>query len=152
VAWTVVVLGVLALYLSDALDYAGFHWWPEVLVVPAGAVGVVLLIETVAGREKGSYRSFWEDIALKRFPQVLVVGVIAYGLYLGHVSRLHGTVADYCAYGAVSRTQLDDCRDHVSRDDVERLDTNAARFASPRAPPRTNLGSVQRPSSELRPR
>jgi hypothetical protein len=129
VVWTLAVLGVLALYVSDVLDYAGFHWWPEVLLVPVGGLGVVLLFEAIQGREKGQHRSFGEDIVLKCLPYVLVAGAIAYGLYVGHQSRLHGTVADYCAYGAVSRAQFEGCKDHVSTDDVERLNTDAARFA-----------------------
>jgi hypothetical protein len=38
------------------------------------------------------------------------------------------SVADYCAYGAVSEAQLDGCIDHVDESDVERLDTNAAQY------------------------
>jgi hypothetical protein len=38
-------------------------------------------------------------------------------------------VSDYCAYGAVSQAQLDGCVDHVGTDDIDRLDTNAARYA-----------------------
>lgn len=38
-------------------------------------------------------------------------------------------VARYCEYGAVSQPQLDGCKDHVGNDQVDRLDTNAARYA-----------------------
>lgn len=38
------------------------------------------------------------------------------------------SVADYCAYGAVSEAQLQGCMDHVTAQDVDALDTNAARY------------------------
>lgn len=38
-------------------------------------------------------------------------------------------VGDYCAYGAVSQAQLEGCRDHVTDDDVDARDTNAAQYA-----------------------
>lgn len=38
-------------------------------------------------------------------------------------------VADYCAYGAVSRAQLQGCEDHVTTEDIDALDTNAARYS-----------------------
>jgi hypothetical protein len=38
-------------------------------------------------------------------------------------------VGDYCAYGAVSRAQLDGCVDHVTDEDVDGYDTNAAQYA-----------------------
>jgi hypothetical protein len=38
-------------------------------------------------------------------------------------------VNDYCNYGAVSRAQRDGCAEHVSPGDVDRLETNAARYA-----------------------
>lgn len=40
-----------------------------------------------------------------------------------------GEIARYCEYGAVSEAQLDGCKDHVEGDQVDRLDTNAARYA-----------------------
>jgi hypothetical protein len=39
------------------------------------------------------------------------------------------TLEDYCQYGADSEAQGAGCASHVERDYVERLDTNAARFA-----------------------
>jgi hypothetical protein len=38
-------------------------------------------------------------------------------------------IGDYCAYGAVSHAQLDGCVDHVTTDQVDDLDTNAAEYA-----------------------
>lgn len=39
------------------------------------------------------------------------------------------TVADYCAYGAISQAQLDGCREHATEGDVSGRNTNAARYA-----------------------
>lgn len=38
-------------------------------------------------------------------------------------------VTAYCSYGAVSQAQLDGCVEHVSSDDIDALDTEAARYA-----------------------
>ena len=38
-------------------------------------------------------------------------------------------VARYCEYGAVSDAQVNGCKDHVGGDQVDRLHTNAARYA-----------------------
>lgn len=35
----------------------------------------------------------------------------------------------YCEYGALSEAQLQGCIDHVTVDDFDRLNTNAARYA-----------------------
>jgi hypothetical protein len=39
------------------------------------------------------------------------------------------SVTRYCAYGAVSEAQLDGCNSHVTADQINALDTNAARYA-----------------------
>ena len=38
-------------------------------------------------------------------------------------------VGDYCAYGAVSKAQLEGCVEHVTPATVSGYDTNAARYA-----------------------
>ena len=38
-------------------------------------------------------------------------------------------VVRYCNYGAVSEAQRQGCIDHVTSDDIDQLDTNAARYA-----------------------
>jgi hypothetical protein len=39
------------------------------------------------------------------------------------------SVARYCEYGAVSQAQLDGCESHVTADEIDARDTNAARYA-----------------------
>ena len=58
-------------------------------------------------------------------------GVLAFGLYGTEMARSDArqVVKDYCAYGAVSRAQLDGCVSHVSLSDVQGRHTPAARFA-----------------------
>jgi hypothetical protein len=61
-----------------------------------------------------------------RVPGVLVAAVVAGGL----AACGGGTsVSDYCSYGAVSQAQLEGCIEHVDQDYINRLDTNAARYA-----------------------
>jgi hypothetical protein len=43
----------------------------------------------------------------------------------GSVGRLRA----YCLYGSRSQAQLDGCMSHVTTDDINRRDTQAARFA-----------------------
>ncbi|HEX8743607.1 MAG TPA: hypothetical protein VF712_10780 [Thermoleophilaceae bacterium] len=51
------------------------------------------------------------------------------GALNGEPSSSGDLVLDYCSYGAVSDAQLDGCVDHVTEDQVDALDTNAARYA-----------------------
>lgn len=40
-----------------------------------------------------------------------------------------GYVEEYCAYGSVSQAQEDGCVEHVTADEIDALDTPAARYA-----------------------
>jgi len=59
----------------------------------------------------------------------LIWALCAYGISLGYSARSGGLVADYCAYGAVSRAQLDGCIERVGESDIRKSSTSAARFA-----------------------
>src|SRR5688572_4856290 len=41
----------------------------------------------------------------------------------------HGTVAHYCKYGSRYQAQVNGCLSHVDSHDIERLNTDAAKFA-----------------------
>jgi hypothetical protein len=62
-------------------------------------------------------------------PAVLILAAGALGVYGGYEDRQDGLLGNYCQYGAVSRSQLYGCLDHVTDDQINRLDTDAARFA-----------------------
>ncbi len=49
------------------------------------------------------------------------------GLQGSNSARNH-YVRPYCLYGAKSQAQLDGCMSHVTNDDINNLDTQAARF------------------------
>jgi hypothetical protein len=63
-------------------------------------------------------------------PVIATVIALAYGTALGIQERATGELRDYCAYGAVSRAQLTGCLDHVTDQQIERLQTDAAQFAT----------------------
>jgi hypothetical protein len=47
-------------------------------------------------------------------------------------SHNHGPLADYCHYGTVSKAQFEGCMRHADRENISRLNTNAARFDAAR--------------------
>jgi hypothetical protein len=50
-------------------------------------------------------------------------------VYAAYKSHQHGSLADYCHYGSVSKAQFEGCMRHADGDAIYRLDTNAAQFA-----------------------
>jgi uncharacterized membrane protein len=58
-----------------------------------------------------------------------VVGIALSYFTLTSIQHAHRVVNDYCAYGSVSKAQLNGCKSHVTANDVEARDTHAARFA-----------------------
>lgn len=62
-------------------------------------------------------------------PIVMLLVAVVLGVYVGMQDRSSGQLRDYCEYGAVSRAQLAGCLNHVTNADINRLQTDAARFA-----------------------
>jgi hypothetical protein len=64
--------------------------------------------------------------------QALVAGVFVFALGFGWIEgwdNRDNYIDPYCRYGAKSQAQLDGCLSHVNSDDIDKLHTNAARFA-----------------------
>jgi hypothetical protein len=61
-------------------------------------------------------------------PLVLVIGGCAWGWIAGWDNR-DNYLTPFCEYGATSRGQIERCLDDVNSEDIDRLDTPAARFA-----------------------
>lgn len=55
------------------------------------------------------------------------IALVAAGAILG--CGENDIVADYCAYGAVSESQRQHCVDHVTVEEVDARNTNAAQYA-----------------------
>ena len=68
---------------------------------------------------------------MRRLGLLVVVGALALSGCGGAGNRSDdgSLVDDYCSYGAVSEAQLEGCIEHVSVEDIDELDTNAAEFA-----------------------
>ena len=63
---------------------------------------------------------------------IFLVGAFGLSWFIGLVQGLDSREKElswYCKYGAQSQAQLDDCMASVNTDDIEKLDTPAARFA-----------------------
>ena len=61
-------------------------------------------------------------------PVAILVIAAAMGWLTAHDAR-DNYLRYYCEYGAKSSAQLDGCMEHVTTEDVNKLDTQAARFA-----------------------
>ncbi len=61
-------------------------------------------------------------------PVVILAGFGVYGFIDGKSARDH-YVLPYCMYGARSQAQLDGCMSHVTSEEINDLETQAARFA-----------------------
>lgn len=101
--------------------------------------GAFLLLAFVAGlglvayfflppRGRGDYEKPGRYMRLI-VPTLVLFGLSAFGAFSGYSDRRDGWLYYYCAYGSVSQAQMDGCLDHVNKGDVDRLDTNAARFS-----------------------
>lgn len=114
---------ILALALVDALiaeavrPLAANHPW-RVLILLAGAsvMGFGLSL-TMAGAR-----------SLMTGALVLVFAGCAWGLISGWDDR-DNYLQPYCRYGAASTAELERCLARTRSDDIDRLDTPAARFA-----------------------
>jgi MFS family permease len=62
-------------------------------------------------------------------PLVIVLALVVWLGWTVGSSERGGLITYYCEYGAVSRSQLAGCIDHVSSDHIRSLTTNAARWA-----------------------
>jgi hypothetical protein len=62
-------------------------------------------------------------------PVVIVLVLVAWLGWMTGSSERGTLITYYCEYGAVSRSQLAGCIDHVSSDHIRSLTTNAARWA-----------------------
>jgi hypothetical protein len=61
---------------------------------------------------------------------LILAAAVAYFTFLATGnSAPKPSIADYCAYGAVSQAQLSRCETHAKPDEIARLHTNAADFA-----------------------
>jgi hypothetical protein len=123
-AWTVLLAGgfwFFAAYASDWLADAGLRH--------TGDAAAVLGVAAVGGAAAW-YGYFRDDETPKWFVALGILWALC-GLlvYSGYASRDGGLIADYCAYGAVSKAQLDGCIEHVDEDEILGRNTNAARFA-----------------------
>lgn len=58
----------------------------------------------------------------------LLFGSWAFGLISGLDDRDH-TLGHYCRYGAASQAELDACMKRIDTEEIDKLDTPAARFA-----------------------
>jgi hypothetical protein len=111
-----VVLVILGGLLEMWLDLAAQNHPLRV-----GIVGGVVLL--VAAAVVFLFPSGWPTVAL------VVIGISwLIGLFSGLDARDH-ELGYYCKYGATSQAQLDDCMASVTTDDIEKLETPAARFA-----------------------
>lgn len=124
VLWAVAIVGgiwVLVALSGPATD-AGFYRYEESLVLLGVAAAVLVAAHFLTGAELDKNLKWLVPIGL-------LLAFLAFGVYGGHRDRQHGFISDYCKYGAVSDAQLEHCLDHVSRDEIEARETNAARFA-----------------------
>jgi hypothetical protein len=72
----------------------------------------------------------WLLSSSRRWPTVagiFVLGIV-FGLVAGLDARDH-ELGSYCKYGAKNHAELERCMSHVTTDDIDKLDTHAARFA-----------------------
>lgn len=83
--------------------------------------------------ERGDRSLIWSDDARYRpdrswvAPVAIVATLAAWGFFGGNNARNH-YVRPYCLYGAKSQAQLDGCMSHVTSEEINDLDTQAARF------------------------
>lgn len=61
-------------------------------------------------------------------PAVIIAAWAGFGFLNGQRAR-DNYVLPYCLYGAQSRAQLDGCMSHVTSNEINELETQAARFA-----------------------
>jgi hypothetical protein len=66
--------------------------------------------------------------SLAMIVSLVFLGGLAFGWIEGWDNR-DNYVGPYCRYGATSKGELDSCLSHVNSDDIDKLHTNAAKFA-----------------------
>jgi hypothetical protein len=111
---------VLSAYLSQLVQGPSEnHPWVVtiVLLCVAAVAGVVWLV--LPG---GGWQAAWATAA------VFLLGGCGFGLVAGWDAR-DNYLTPYCEYGAKSQAQIDRCLSDVNTEDVDELDTPAARFA-----------------------
>jgi hypothetical protein len=79
-------------------------------------------------------RDSWGGLGTPRRFRAALAGIVASLVLLGCAGVGGGSspsdqIDAYCSYGAVSQAQLDGCITHVTVGDIDRLDTNAARYS-----------------------
>jgi hypothetical protein len=116
-AWLFVFASLVAgAFLEDWVRLATQNHPVRVGVVGGVALLVALMVLFVA-----SSRALTLAVAF-------LFGAWGIGLVAGLDDRDH-MLGYYCRYGADSRAQLEGCMKHVNTDDIDALDTPAARFA-----------------------
>src|SRR3954447_9458146 len=108
----------------------------ETAAVLIAAGGVVYLVfqadkRRMRGREDATEFMFASvsPLVAALSPAFIIVAVLCiFGWVQGDQSRT-SYLGVYCKYGAVSRAQLNGCMKHVNSDDIDDLETPAARFA-----------------------
>lgn len=97
--------------------------WAAVVLVLVVAGASYLVFTYVEKQVKGERRS---PVAV---PLIGLLMALAFATALGIENRSGGMLRDYCDYGAVSRAEVQGCLDHVTDAQIQRLNTDAARFA-----------------------
>lgn len=128
--WGLAIVGALMLFMTghDAVvrPLAGGETGVDIAVLAvlcttaAAGTGWVLSRRYQAGSRPPAFRLC--------VAATIVLGLFAYSV-ITELQYSHRLVSDYCAYGAVSDTQLASCKSHVTANDVRARDTSAARFA-----------------------
>jgi hypothetical protein len=98
---------------------------------PAAGVLVVAVLALIGAtayfslvRRFGDDRQMWIGS-----PIAVLVVALAIGTFVGISERSSGKLRKYCEYGVVSKAQLAGCLDHVTDSQIDRLETDAARFS-----------------------
>lgn len=132
----VIVLWVLAIVGGLVLLIKGHHAVIEPLAGGGAAdlviVALVLLTAVAAGAAwilAQRYRYDSRPPAFRFGLTIAIVGGVFTFFVVSDRQSAHQVVYDYCAYGSVSRRQLDTCQRHVTANYVRSIDTVAARFA-----------------------
>ena len=120
-AFVLVVVG--GLFTTDSSEFQERAAAP--LAIAALAIAATILVLPISSPPEGAFG--WSNLGWPaRITLIIAIAGAALTLF---ISTAPSTVDDYCSYGATSVPQYRGCVDHVSREDVEAIDSNAARYA-----------------------
>lgn len=128
-AWTVLVAAVIGfgdLVFREFQRTAQNHPWGSAVLIALAAflaLAIVAIVEWRAGA------SLMTPAAVSIVPGIAIFALALAGSIAGQTVRDSGVLHSYCYYGAVSNAQITGCLDHVTSDQIDKLDTDAARFA-----------------------